>query len=246
MLSCCIQTTYRLSPIGFVSNTESMVLYYASSWKSVLRFCGMVVICTIVLAATILFAWDASIAEYFHNQFGSQLHDTAARVTDVAKAGPYFAISGGTWIGLLLAVRFGKLSDSWRKARDWAFRALLAFSTSGLLVQILKHIFGRQRPYADDGLSATQFEPLTSFYEFHSMPSGHSQVLFTLATVLAAIFPRAAWLWFAMAAVLAATRVITLNHWLSDVIVGAAVGIVGTVIAFRLAAVMRAVERTEA
>jgi len=49
-------------------------------------------------------------------------------------------------------------------------------------------------------------------------------VAFAAATALAHLFPRAKWVWFALAAGCAATRIIAHAHFLSDVMLGALMG----------------------
>ena len=99
--------------------------------------------------------------------------------------------------------------EKWRRARDWSLFSFFSLVSGGFLSQLLKHIFGRKRPYADASLSSHEFSPFTINYEFHSLPSGHSQVLFSLASILSIIWPRFWWLWLSGAATFATTRVIT-------------------------------------
>lgn len=185
-----------------------------------------------VTAVVNVVLFDAVLAEHFKPQFGGPLHVLAAKLTDIAKAGPYFAIAMIVALLGLAARRIDRQrTHVWTEIARWGIRAVMAFLISGVLVQILKHLIGRKRPYAVESLSPNEFQFLSANYEFHSMPSGHSQVVFTAATVLWLIWPKGGIVWFAMAAMIAMTRVITLNHWMSDILVGAYVGIAGTMIA---------------
>ncbi len=177
---------------------------------------------------------DGPLAQYFKPLFGGEMHLFAARLTDVAKAGPYFGIS---IIVLILGTVAGRLRQAQKKTWDeiarWGFQSLMAFLLSGVLVQALKHIVGRKRPYAVESLSPHEFHFLTTNYEFHSFPSGHSQVMFAAATMLWLIWPKGGFIWFLAATLIAATRIVTLNHWMSDVLAGAYVGVAGTLMAHR-------------
>ncbi|CAN5555798.1 hypothetical protein BH10BDE1_BH10BDE1_35970 [soil metagenome] len=212
---------------------------FTQTWHGVTRFFIFVCVPLFVITGACIWLFDAEAAMYFKPRYGNPLHLWAKQTTDVAKAGPYFAIAGGLWL-LLFAVR--KWKSTWtenrwtqvRTAEAWALTGLLSLITSGILAQLLKHIIGRKRPYADAALSAHAFEPFTSNYEFHSLPSGHSQVLFTTATVLSAIWPRVWWVWMTVATIFSTTRVITLNHWVSDIVAGAAVGMFGAILTMRL------------
>lgn len=204
-----------------------------TTWQKLGLFAACVGLPLVLASLVAIFFVDAPAAAYLKPRFGNALHLWARETTDVAKAGPYFAIAGGSFLFFFALARATGL-EKWRRAQDWALHAVLAFALSGLLVQFLKHLIGRKRPYADAGLSSHDFQPFSANYEFHSLPSGHSQVLFTAASILTAIWPRIWWLWLSVAGIFATTRIITLNHWVSDVIAGAAVGMLGTVLTFRL------------
>ena len=95
----------------------------------------------------------------------------------------------------------------------------------------IKAMFRRVRPETDhppEGpLPYGMHRPLTS-----SFPSGHAASAFTAATLLAGgpVTP----LWFALAAAIASSRVYTGMHHSSDVVAGAALGVVLGTIARRL------------
>jgi membrane-associated phospholipid phosphatase len=57
-----------------------------------------------------------------------------------------------------------------------------------------------------------------------SFPSGHSAAAFALGTVLAAFYPRLAWLFWALAVGCACSRFIQFFHWPSDCLAGAVIG----------------------
>ncbi len=216
---------HGLSLVGF--NDLSMEKAVRSG-KGCLQFA---VLLLFIMAPAVVAAFyvDQPVARYFKPQFGGTLHLLAVRLTEIGKADIYF--------GLAVLVLFLGVVLRRRLLRNRGISALAALTLSGLFVQLLKHLIGRQRPYASLPLEAGQFDFVNSNYEWHSMPSGHSQVVFTVATTMVLLGPRYRawqWSWLMFAAMIAMTRVITLNHWLSDTLAGAYVGILGTVIAFRL------------
>lgn len=209
----------------------------SSTWSNVRSFALVIFFPVVVLSAIAVGWFDSSMAVQFKSQFGSPLHLWARATTDVAKAGPYFSATFGLWLLFLGLRRWGSKiasADFFRAWQNWAAFAFVSFLLSGILVQVAKHIIGRRRPYADEMLSSYQFHPFSANYEHHSLPSGHSQVLFTAAAVLMVAFPKFRWLWLILAAIFASTRAITLNHWISDVIAGAGMGLMGTVLALRM------------
>jgi len=188
----------------------------------------------LVLTAGSVVWLDGPAAQFFQSRFGGAVHVAAARWTDLGKAEPYFLLAAFVAFGSWGAERFWTAHQAkLQNARNWGVQALAVFLFSGILVQASKHLIGRKRPYAVADLSPHEFHPLTANYEFHSMPSGHSQVVFSAATFLTILWPKALVLWYGLAFLLAASRVITLNHWISDTIAGAFFGIVGVLVARR-------------
>lgn len=111
-----------------------------------------------------------------------------------------------------------------------AWALLLAPALSGGVAEVLKLLIRRLRPNPD--LFEYVFRPFAEgplSNRGMGMPSSHAMVAFGGAAVLAQLFPRARWLWYLLASGCAATRVLALGHFLSDVVVAAALGLaVGT------------------
>ena len=119
-----------------------------------------------------------------------------------------------------LALAFALASFSWR--RPWlpvrvAVTVLLAEMVSGLA----KAEIGRDRP----PLANPDPEPLVHLPATHSFPSGHATVAFACATVLALAVPRLRWPFYALAALIAGSRVYVGVHYPFDVVAGAILGI---------------------
>jgi membrane-associated phospholipid phosphatase len=115
------------------------------------------------------------------------------------------------------------------RARSWGF-LLACIASSGLLVTILKHVFGRLRPrhLFDQGLYG--FEPFSLASGANSFPSGHSQTICAAMAALTVLFPRH-WPWFAGVALLVtASRLLTTVHFLSDTLMGAFIGVAAVIL----------------
>jgi membrane-associated phospholipid phosphatase len=104
-------------------------------------------------------------------------------------------------------------------------RALLLVGSpalAGLVGETLKLVFRRERPEAHAGAYAFRaFTERPFSTSGLALPSSHTIVAFGAAAMLGYLFPRARWVWFALAAGCAATRLLAHAHFLSDVVVAA-------------------------
>lgn len=110
------------------------------------------------------------------------------------------------------------------RVKDLAGHALAGGIAAGLAATGLKFITGRERPNSGmDNDHFRMFRPGDS-----SFPSGHASIAFGMATALASEFDGK---WddvglYGLASLTALSRINDNKHWLSDVVAGAAVGIV--------------------
>jgi membrane-associated phospholipid phosphatase len=119
------------------------------------------------------------------------------------------------------------------KNKLYASRSLFVFlslSFTGIFTTLLKWIAGRHRPVDLVNPGHFGFDYFGNIYELTSFPSGHAQTAFTMAAALAILFPRWRIPLFIIAGVVGLSRVILGSHYLSDVIAGAGIGILGTLI----------------
>ncbi|MEO6208570.1 MAG: phosphatase PAP2 family protein [Gemmatimonadaceae bacterium] len=131
---------------------------------------------------------------------------------------------------LALALNDRKGSEWWRRG------ALLAAApaAAGIISELLKIVVRRMRP-PDIG-HAYAFRAWSD-HTFSSrgfgFPSGHAVVAFGAAAILARMFPRARWVFYAAAAGCAVSRLLAHAHYLSDVVAAAFIGIAVAAILWR-------------
>lgn len=103
---------------------------------------------------------------------------------------------------------------------------LYAVIVGGLSGQVLKNLFCRSRPLTErSGQFFVEFPCLGKGSGFISFPSGHSVTAFALAFVLARAYPRYAVVFYGLAGLVALSRIYLARHFASDVLAGAAIGI---------------------
>jgi undecaprenyl-diphosphatase len=122
----------------------------------------------------------------------------------LSRAGSAAAI----WVVLALV-----LAVVWRR-RGMLYMIPIVYLTD-LVTLGIKVATDRARPGLD---------PLVRVATDHSFPSGHASTSFAAATVLSAFAPRHRLLFYALATLIALSRVYVGVHYLSDVVAGAALG----------------------
>lgn len=115
-----------------------------------------------------------------------------------------------------------------RGSRGWGWRggALLgAPALAGLCAELAKLLVRRLRPdEALFGYSFRGFGEATWSTGGLGMPSSHVMVAFAGATALSVLFPRTRWVGFVLAGGCALTRILTVQHFLSDTVAAASFG----------------------
>jgi len=133
----------------------------------------------------------------------------------------FFAAHGTTLIvGAFLLYLTGRYIN--RKFHNIGMSLLIGLVTSGIAVQIVKHLIGRARPRVTDSLVI--IGP-TIRGSYDSFPSGHSAMAFCLACILSRYFPAYRILFYLFAILEGLARIDGTSHFPSDVLAGAIVGI---------------------
>ncbi len=165
---------------------------------------------------------DQNIAFFFWDLHGSTLYDI------------FNIISGKTYI-ILTCLPFAIAGFIKYKKRFLFFvlTALVAFSASDLLCyRVIKPAIKRPRPVYD--LNLTEQKPADTG-KLYSMPSNHASNI-TAFMIVYFFLVRKCWALLLLNSILiSASRVITVNHYLTDVIAGIAVGLLVGLFAVHIA-----------
>ena len=174
----------------------------------------------VVVGGTILYIYDGQIRDFF------QAHRTIA-TDNVSKYGFEPWGSGYYTLPLLGGFYLYGLSANNIKARQVAMAGTQAFIMGGISVEVLKVLFGRHRPYQDIPPNHKVWTGPFGSLDYNSMPSGHTTVAFSVATVFASVYKDKPWvgvLSYGIATGVALSRLNDDKHWASDVFIGAALG----------------------
>lgn len=166
------------------------------------------------LSSALLFATDRHTAgELFENG------DNATRLRisrDISYGGSAY-VTGSIAAAFYLVGRAGHSA----RARETGLLGAEALLDSGIITGVLKNVSQRQRPTTDH--ASGEF-----FAGGMSFPSGHSASAWSLATVIAEEYghhrPLVRFGMYGLAAAVSVSRYTGRNHFLSDVLVGGAIG----------------------
>jgi membrane-associated phospholipid phosphatase len=100
----------------------------------------------------------------------------------------------------------------------------LSVAAGGLLAEALKLVFRRQRPEFADGYYSFRFSDWFNASGL-GLPSSHAAVAVAAAAALCVLFPARRWLWILLGGLCVVSRVAAGAHFLSDVVLGALVGL---------------------
>ena len=127
----------------------------------------------------------------------------------------------GWWVKSLVVIGIGLAADLWsRRLPVSAAFATVAYFVAEGISELLKRVFDRPRPSLVD----PHVHPLVPVPHSDSMPSTHATSAFAAAVAVGIVHPRLRWPLVALASLVAISRVWLGVHYLSDVLVGAALG----------------------
>lgn len=166
---------------------------------------------------------DRPAAWYAQGLKTAPIHVWAKKLSLLAHGTFYYLLLGAgfiiSWLALTVGERYA--------AQPWVhvlLRVLISVSVAIVLVEAVKFLFGRCRPVLLFEHGQFGFTWLASKWEYNSFPSGHTTRIFALMTAFALVFRRGAPLFLLLALLVGASRVFALDHYPSDVLAGAVLG----------------------
>ncbi|MBI4969186.1 MAG: phosphatase PAP2 family protein [Rhodospirillales bacterium] len=205
---------------------------WSRDWPLLASFVVVLVFCAIAMLAI-----DRPLALALKAHVGPQLEGFFKTITVLGDASGYIVVG---LVAMLVLRALANLSVSeehftrYRRLGRVALFFLAAMLGSGALVSVLKFSIGRLRPryLFESGLYG--FQPFNAEWAMNSFPSGHSQAIFAAMTALYFIYPRYDVAYFALAILIAMSRVVTSVHYLSDTVMGAWLAVAVVILIRRL------------
>jgi membrane-associated phospholipid phosphatase len=195
----------------------------------------MLVVAIWVVALLLAASLDARVAQYMQDSGIASYVRSNKLLHSIMKA------PGEYWFTVVVMVGVYFLHPRRWRASLLVFMATCLSGVNGLL----KWVVGRFRPFKGLDENSAPLTPFT-FHPFPhglagltgvpnlSLPSGHAALAFATAASASILLPRGRWIFYGLACMVGAERVLENAHWLSDVVAAAALGIGGVWIVHRL------------
>ncbi len=180
------------------------------------------------VAGLLCFAIDRPLAHFFRARLVQLWRRRVRLTTDYAKALHWLIIAVVLYGSTQAAMALGYESLLLHRISGFSAALLLSLFAASAILHTSKLFIGRRRPRDDFEHGFYGFELVLFDTQHDSFPSGHAQTIFCVAVVLSAAWPMLAPLWFLIAAYLAFTRAALTSHFLSDVLIGAGLGVIVT------------------
>ena len=155
-----------------------------------------------------------------------ELHKFLDSITHYAKAGHWLLAAVLALVGAALARHFGGHGADLELLINYSLAFIASLTVGSAVLHVIKLVLGRRRPRDDMEMGLYGFMPLSFNLEYNSFPSGHALTICCVAVIFTCVWPWLWPLWFAVAAVLAVTRALLTAHFLSDVLIGAGIGLI--------------------
>ncbi len=233
-LSLC-QSAHSSQPTAHSIKCESLLSkkYLKSYWNSGLTVLSQplhydwkdwTVFGGVAAVTTLAFVYDDEIYDFVDGTFENKKWNTASKCTDVFGE-EYFILPS-----LALTYTIGAVGEDCR-LKNMSLAALQSFVYAEVASAGLKVLSCRLRPSEVNSQQSTVngqtwLGPFKSF-KSTSFPSGHAMRSFALASTVAGFYPEKKWVGivsYSLATMTSLGRVVSKEHWASDVIVGAALG----------------------
>jgi len=182
----------------------------------------------LLIAGMAAFAIDRRAAHYFHAVVDWRFERILHRTTDWAKGALWLVAASLAFIASRMMNWSLGPSPAAATLGEISLAFLLSLAVASVILHAIKILLGRRRPRDELELNLYGFRPFTFDLASDSFPSGHALTIFCVAVVLSAAAPWLAPIWFVTAALLALTRALLNSHFVSDVLVGAGVGLIAT------------------
>lgn len=172
---------------------------------------------------------DLSLTVWMRQSVSHGVNQSFEWIGEIGESGHYIVMALAFYVTGLIGLARGWRNPVRLSYASMARGSLLMLATmavGGLVMLALKRSVARARPklFFEEGIYGLG-EPFSRARYFHSFPSSHTYAAFAVAVVLGILAPRWRWVFLALAALVAVSRLVNLDHYLSDIMAAAGIAI---------------------
>lgn len=179
-----------------------------------------------ILLGIAALAIDRRLAHFIYDHVSASAHKRLDSITHYAKAGHWLAAAILALIVAAVFRHFDLLNTESEMMISYSIAFIASLMVGSAVLHVIKLVLGRRRPRDDMEMGLYGFMPFAFNLDYNSFPSGHALTICCVAVIFTCVWPMLWPLWFAIAALLAVTRALLTAHFLSDVLIGAGIGLI--------------------
>ena len=179
-----------------------------------------------ILVGLLALAIDRRLAHFIYDHVSARAHKALDSITHYAKAAHWLAAAILALIVAACMRKFKMLPEVATLLVNYSLAFIASLTMGSAVLHVIKLVLGRRRPRDDMEMGLYGFQPMAFNPDYNSFPSGHALTIFCVAVIFTCVWP--AWwaAWFGVATILAGTRALLTAHFLSDVLIGAGIGLI--------------------
>ena len=169
---------------------------------------------------------DRPLAHFIYDHVNARAHKALDSITHYAKAGHWLAAAVLALIAAAILRHFHVYPQQVAQLINYSLAFIASLTLGSAILHVIKLAIGRRRPRDDMEMGLYGFMPLAFNSDYNSFPSGHALTICCVAVIFTCVWPMLWPVWFGIAALLAVTRALLTAHFLSDVLIGAGIGLI--------------------
>jgi membrane-associated phospholipid phosphatase len=169
--------------------------------------------------------FDRRVAHALYDHESAAFEQFLERTTHWAKAAHWLAAAIIAIAAAQAALAIWGERPDLRLASNCAIAFVACLAAGSIILHGMKLVVGRRRPRDDMEMGLYGFVWFKFRLDYNSFPSGHALTITCVAVIASCVWPHLAILWFAIALWLGITRALLTAHFLSDVFIGAGIGL---------------------
>ncbi len=179
-------------------------------------------IITLIVYLLLFFLIDKSIITYVYDNFDGTATTVISEYISLGATNSFYKLGLMASFILIIVLQYKKPCPQWA---NYLLYICLSISIAIIIGDGFKYLLGRYRPIMLFNEISYGLSFIGTSWELNSTPSGHTLRAFSFAFALSMVFKRYRYIFISIAILIGVSRVLVTDHYPSDVVFGAYIGI---------------------